>query len=356
MRGTKLTLAYINRYTDRHGNTRHYFRRPGHKQVALPGKPGSKEFMAAYQAALSGSEGKPRIGASKEKPGSFGALLSVYYDSAKFRNELKPQSQKAYRILLEQFRELEVTPGVKAGDCLVKDFRPAHLNKLVIDGLADRPGQAKNMIKCLRGVFKCAIRNEMIDSNPAREVETPKAKSKDGIPAWSDADIEAFCKHWPSGTKQRLALALLLYTGQRRSDVARMGRQHVREGRIHVRQMKTDARLAIRIHSELQKELDLVPPGQMTFMLTEWGKPFSLAGFSIWFKKQAEDAGVQDRSAHGLRKAAGRMLAEAGCTAKQIMAILGHQSMTEAERYTRTADQEKLGDGAMELFEAKTRT
>jgi hypothetical protein len=88
-----------------------------------------------------------------------------------------------------------------------------------------------------------------------------------------------------------------------------MGRQHIRSGAISVRQEKTDAQLAIPVHGDLQKVLDATPGEHLTFLVTEFGKPFSSAGFGNWFREQCNAAGLKQCSAHGLRKAACRRLA-----------------------------------------------
>ena len=124
-----------------------------------------------------------------------------------------------------------------------------------------------------------------------------------------------------------------------------MGRQHVTDGRIAVKQVKGGKQLAIPLHASL-KEIIEQEQG-MTFLLTEWGKPFTVAGFGAWFATACDRAGVHKR-AHGLRKAAARRMAEAGCTAYEIIAVTGHSSAKEAEPYTRAADQVRLADAAME--------
>jgi integrase len=121
-----------------------------------------------------------------------------------------------------------------------------------------------------------------------------------------------------------------------------MGRQHVRNGAISVRQQKTGAALEIPIHQDLQRVFDATPSEHLTFLVTEFGKPFTPAGFGNWFRERCDEAGLKRCSAHGLRKAACRRLAEAGCTAHQIAAISGHASLREVERYTKAADQARL--------------
>ncbi len=130
-----------------------------------------------------------------------------------------------------------------------------------------------------------------------------------------------------------------------------MGRQHAKGAKISVVQQKTGKRLVIPMHARLKAELDLTPPDQLAYVCTEYGKPFSQAGFTKWFVSIARKAGLEGRTPHGLRKSAGRRMAEAGCTTKQIMAVLGHETLQEAARYTESADQERLADDAIATLE-----
>jgi integrase len=228
-----------------------------------------------------------------------------------------------------------------------------HVNG-ILDALADKPGAARNTRKRLQQIMQFAVERGWRPDNPVLAVKRRRTKTEGFIP-WSEADIDVFMGRWPAGSRERLAMALLLYTGQRRSDVVGMGRQHVKGGRISVKQVKTDARLRIPLHPRLQAELDLLPAGQLTFLQTAHGVAFTAAGFGNYFGDAAREAGLVKRSAHGLRKAAGRRLAEAGCTAKQIAAVLGHSTLAQVEVYTRDADQQRLADAAfVQLSEAGT--
>ena len=132
-----------------------------------------------------------------------------------------------------------------------------------------------------------------------------------------------------------------------------MGRQHVRDGVITLKQAKTRAELVIPVHSELRAVLYAAPAENLTFLVTPRGQPYGVTRFSNWFRKQCEAAGLPRRcTAHGLRKAACRRLAEAGCSANEIAAISGHRTLKEVERYTRAVDQAKLARNAM----ARSRT
>lgn len=145
-------------------------------------------------------------------------------------------------------------------------------------------------------------------------------------------------------------MALMLYTGQRRSDMVKMGWQHITGDRIRVRQLKTDAMLSIPIHPELADILAHATKTDMPIVLTQFGKPFTANGFGNRMRKWCATAELPDCTSHGLRKAAARRMAEAGCTNKEIMAITGHQTDKEVTRYTKAADQKRLADRAMKAL------
>lgn len=328
----RIDLKYVQRFRDRHGKLRHYFRRPGAKRVSLPGLPGSPEFMAAYQTALAVS--LPPVGSARHTPKSIHHLIACYFASAEFA-ALKPSSQRTFRNQLDRFRE-------KHGDKSSLTVTANHLNA-IFSGMSGTPHAAANLRKRLRRVFALAVRLGWRADNPVRDTELGNFKRGE-ISPWTEADIETFRERWPSGSRERLALELLLCTGQRRSDVIRMGHQHVAQGLISVTQTKTGHRLAIPILPDLSKELP--NNGEMLFLTTKTGKPFTVDGFGNWFRDAARAAGLAGLSPHGLRKAASRRLAEAGCTEKEIASITGHRTLAEVARYTRDADQARLSQAA----------
>jgi integrase len=149
------------------------------------------------------------------------------------------------------------------------------------------------------------------------------------------------------GSKAHLALSLFLYTGQRRSDVVRMGWQHVNGNLLSVVQDKTGEFLKIPFHPKLAAALSAMPRTNLTFLLTEVGKPFAAAGFGNWFRDRCNEAGLPHCSAHGLRKACATRLANAGCTPEQIKSITGHKTLSEVARYTKATDQERNAQQAL---------
>jgi integrase len=341
MRRTKSGLPkHCTWAVDRHGKRRVRFFAPGGKgSTYLKGIPWSPDFMKQYAAALSGAASAGEIGSGRTLPGTFNALCVSYYRSADFC-DLKPATQKARRNIIENFRCLH-------GDKPRKGLKRAHI-KDIIGAKAHTPEAANSLLKVLRVMLSYAVDMEMIDSNPAIGVRRYKVRG-DGFHTWSEGEVAQFEERHPINTRARLALELLLATCQRRSDVVELGWQHVRGDCIALRQKKTDTPLLIPIQSNLVAALKSVPRTNMTFLVTERGAPFSVAGFGNWFRDRCDEAGLPQCSAHGLRKLAATRLANAGCSTEQIRAMTGHKSPSEVARYTKAADQARLARQAVEM-------
>jgi integrase len=327
-------LRYIQRFKDRHGRIQLYLRRKGRKPVALPDEkdPG---FLLAYQAALAATAPAPKT--IRITPGSFEALTRSYCGSAKFK-QLGATTRVVYRrIIADLCREY--------GDKQVERIQSVHI-RYSLDAKAETPAAANHLLRTFRAVMKHAIRLGIRSDDPTQGVDRLKEVGE-GAETWTEEDIAAYEARWPIGSRPRLALALLLYTGQRRSDVVRMGRQHVKDGVIEVRQVKTKARLFIPLHPELAAAV-ATETDRLTFLVTEAGAAFTPNGFYMRFRGWVTAAGLPaGRSPHGLRKAAARRLAEGGCTAHQIASITGHKSLSEVQRYTRAADQVRMARDAV---------
>jgi integrase len=333
-RPVKLRLPkYVNAFHVR-GRRYYYFRRPGAEAIRLPAL-GTPEFEVAYQAALHGGE----IGSSRTIPGTVNEAVVAYYKSLAYR-ELAQGSRYMFRSYLERFRE-------KYGDSRLATMPPEFIVQMM-DRMA--PFAARNWLKSMRALMQHAASIGLCKTDPTRGVKLPKIKS-DGIHAWSESEIEQFEAHHSIGTGARLAFALALYTGQRRSDLVRMGRQHVRNGEIEVRQKKAGAGvppLIIPIDPKLQEIIDATPGEHLTFLVRSSGRPYRAVDLSIHFRAWCDEAGLPENcSVHGLRKAAARRLAERGCSAHEIAAITGHRTLKEVERYTRSAEQAKLARRAI---------
>lgn len=342
----KMRLKYVCEDTDRHGNVRLYYRRVGKPKIRLRGPAGSPEFLEDYKnaaAGLSKSKGINQTEAANVPRGSIRALCIEYYKSAMFK-ELSPRSQTVRRSILERFCQ-----NKNDGEKPFRMLEPRHVRKRR-DEMMDRPEAANSMVKALRQLFKFALRYDYHDRNPAADVEYLSG-NPEGFHSWSLQEIEKFEDTHPVGTSARLALALALYTGQRRADLVRFGRQHVQDGWLVFTQNKNrnrkPVRMEIPIISELQWIIDQSPTGDLTFLVTAFNRPFTANGFGNRFRKWCDEAELKHCSVHGLRKAAASRLAELGCTEHEIMAITGHTTSKEVARYTRAASQKARAESAL---------
>jgi integrase len=326
---------YVDAWVDgRDGRAYYYLRRRGFPRVRLSGLPWSPSFMAAYESALAG----PRtvIGAGRIKPGSVAAVVAEYFDSQKFFTSKSAGTQRMRRGILERFR---TAYGERPFALLPPEWIEALLD-------AKPPHAARSWLVTLRSLCQFALKRGLLRADPTANIKLRAIKG-DGFHTWTEDEIARYEAYYPIGTKPRLAHALLLYTAQRRGDVVKMGRQHIKDGVLTVKQQKTGKPLAIPVHHDLQVVLDATPSEHLTFIVSATGKPYGGNAFSEQFRKWCDAAGLPKRcKPHGLRKAACRRLAEAGCSGNEIMAISGHVTMKELVRYTAAADQARLARNA----------
>jgi len=334
---TKIRLQFVQAFVDRKtGKVFHYFRRRGQPRVRLEGLPGSERFMTRYQAALAAAP--IAIGANlRSVPGSVSTAITEYYGSQAFRS-LTGGTPAKRRAILERFREQH---GHMPLASLPKEFLVALLDTMP-------RFQARNWLTAFRHFIGWCVERKLLRNDPTLGIRLKTPKS-DGHHTWTEDEIATFEAHWPIGSRPRLALALGLFTAQRRSDVVRIGRQHIRDGVLAVRQQKTGVILAIPVHSELTAIICATPVGHLTLLTTKYGKSFSPNGLNDQFRSWCDAAGLPTYCKfHGLRKAALTRLADAGCTAHEIAAISGHRTLKEVEHYTRAVDQARLARAAME--------
>ena len=353
----QLNFPYMRIDTDRHGNRRVFVRRFG-RSIRIHVSPADvKHFAEAYGAALEALEsGAPQRQAPKAGApvGTLGWLAATYFASVEFTG-LPAISQRTRRGIIEDCLREPLKPGSndKIALCPLSLLSALHV-KMLRDRKGEKKGAANNRLKYLSSMFSWAIERTppLLRSNPARDVK-PKKYATEGFHSWTADEVQQFEEHHLIGTKPRLAFALMYYLGVRRSDVVLLGRQHMRNGTMRfipekTRHKKMDA-IELPIPSELLEIIEATPSGAMTFLMTEWGKPFTSSGFGNWFRDQCNDAGLPQCSAHGLRKARATILAERGATDRQLMAVFGWESEKEATKYTKAANRKRLAAAAMRL-------
>jgi len=198
----------------------------------------------------------------------------------------------------------------------------------------------------MRGLFRWAVETQMVKVDPTVGIKNPKPSRTGGYRPWTEEDVAAYEKRWPVGTRQRVWLDVLLYTGLRRGDAVRLGRQHVRDGVATIKTEKTDTEVTLPILPVLAETLAAGPCGDLAFIAGSRGQPMAKKTFSNEFQIACRAAGVRG-SAHGVRKIAATRAANAGATVAQLEAIFGWSGGRMAALYTRAADRRRLSMEAM---------
>jgi integrase len=361
--GTRV-YRFVVEDVDRHGNIRVYFRRKGQRKIRLSEKPGTDAFDMQYQRAFRGEVAPPASGNTPAMPGTMRWLCEQYYASAAFQS-LAPTTRKVRRGILEEICE-------RAGQFRYAMMEPQHVAKLR-DEKAAFPHAANNRVKALRQLFAWATSPEYgyAKRNPARDVGSLRGTNPDGIRAWTELEAVRYEARHPIGTKARLAFDLLLYTGVRRSDVVRLGPQMERsfteilpDGKtVEVQKLvftetKGGSRIVktheLPILPPLRHSIDATLTGHLVYLVTAFGTPHSAKAFGNWFKKRCREAGLEELSAHGLRKLGAQRCAEAGATEHQLMALFGWTNPQQAAVYTKKANRAKLEAQAALLLQAQS--
>jgi integrase len=374
-------FEYLSREKNRHGKEVLYVRRNG-KRIRIREKEGTEAFAKAYVAALEklgGSKVATSASVLGDHPkGSFGWLATLYF---KGRGEgefqtLDKDSQRARRNDLERCFQVSLDdehPNHKMGDCPLKHFS-AQKAKRMIEAI-DGPGARTNRRKHLSALCAWAVDQKppLLPSNPVRDVKAGRRIKGGGYYTWTIEDVKQFIDyHTLQGQtnpkkaialrsrKAVLALGLLLFSGARRQDMVTFGKQHIKGDWLQYVPKKTLKQRREVSQKPLLPVLRQIiansPCGKLTFLQTEYGKPFVEAGFGNWFRDRCDEAGLPLCTAHGLKKAGATIAAENGATTRQLMAMFDWTTPAMAEVYTRKAEQKRLAGEAMFLITLDRRT
>ncbi len=340
--------AHVERIVSRYGRS-YFYVRIGKKgrRIPLPSDTSSMAFKQAYAAGLSelmaGVPAPEKKRHSQPAAGTIGALVVAYMRSPAFRG-LKESTRKTYTLRLEHLRR-------QHGHRSLAGLNRQRIVSGILGPLVDKPGAARTLLVVLRVLLAYGREIGWLEHSPERDIKRPRLSEH---ASWTDEEIAKFEERWPIGTPQRTAFALALYSAQRRADLIRLTWGDLAGGRIRVTQAKTGAKLTIPVHGDLQQALAAANRSHLMVLFSAHGRAYTVHGFGAFFRAAIRAAGLGSNCVlHGLRKAAARRLAEAGCTAHQIAAITGHKSLSEVARYTRAADQERLADAAILKLERK---
>ena len=345
---------YLLEDVDRFDRVRIYFqRRKGEPKIRLREQPGTpafhEEYLRAFREQSKAAAPQPKTG-NVATPGTLRWLVELYYRSARFEG-LDQSTRKVRRGQLDAI-------CARHGTLTFKTMEPRHVAALR-DEKAAFPEAANARVKALRVLFSWACDPEYryAERNPARDVGYLDPNNPDGFHTWTAEEIRQYQTRHGLGSKARLALDLLLYTGTRKSDAVRLGPQMESNGSLRYAEHKGRKRHLkeheIPILPELRASIDATPSGHLNYLTTKFGKPFTVNGFGNWFKRRCREAGLEHCSAHGLRKAGATIAAENGASDRQLMAIYGWTTTKQANIYTKKASNKKLATDAMPLISLK---
>ena len=352
---------------NRHGRLRWYFRADKKtKRVRLPDSYGSPEFDAAWRACVAGqplpvAPGQGLAQARKASRGKLGWLIGLYLQNRAFTEELKHATQRPRRAMLEKL-------GAEKGHVDIEDVDKGVIQASV-NARAAKPLMAGAWLYAVKAMFDWATREYMADpatgelkpilaDNPCLGVRLPRARKpadpdeETGHPEFSDDDLDSFEAAYPLGTLERRVYEAIFCSGLRVGDAARFSRQHVmKDGSVRLKTEKTGALAEFDIVDRLRRALAAGPhpPGGVpNFLVTQRGKPWDKNYLGSWFGERCRAIAL-DRSAHGLRKSAARIAAEAGATEEMLMAQFTWSSPAMAHHYVRAARKKKLTRDAQRL-------
>jgi integrase len=348
MRKPSRLPPYTYEDTDRRGNVRVYFRKPGRPKVRLHGVAWTPKFMAQYETAMNGNITPEVSKFGKTKPETWRWLCECYIASGWFK-KLRGTTPNTRRKILESTWAEPIAPDSKMlfGEMPVSRLTPKAV-RVLRDRKAGFATAGYDRLKVMSYVFKYGLEEhaEIVSTNPVRDVMRSKPKTAGHHP-WTNAQFLQFMKAYAPGTKERRAMSLMLYTGARGCDAREFGPQHIKDGRFVFTQQKTGDWVDVPVLDDLATELALAPKTDLAYILTEYGKTFSQKGFGQWFNEKARKAGLVNCTAHGVRKGAATIAANNGATVHQLMAMFGWMSLAMAIHYTKAVDRRKLADAGM---------
>jgi integrase/recombinase XerD len=302
-------------------------------------------------------------------------VIGVYKASDAFKEGLAAATQTQRRPILEHFANRTGPSGQRYGEKSIATLQRRHI-VAILEGLTR--DQKRNWLKALRGLMAFAVSKQIRSDDPTQGIKLERAIKSSGYATWGEQQVEQYRQRHALGTTARLALELLLDIAARRYDAHQIGPQHLiisnRDGvkklcwRPHKTQRTTGKMLKVRLLPALQAALDAMPQPErgverpLAFLTNDQGKAFpSAEAFGIKFAKWCDEAGlkpavcddgrVRNYRAHGLRKAALTAAAHAGCTLHELMALSGHASPHELQKYVEAVEQERMADQAMDKLE-----
>ena len=328
---------HLHRQVTQHGKTVWYVRVGKGPRVRIRSTFGTREFDAEYHDAISGTIRQREKQLAQQ--GTLSWLVAQYRDTSTWgalSEATRRQRDNIFAHVIESAGDQSFGKITRASIVAGRDRR------------ANTPAQARNFLDAMRGLFHWAVEAQHVKIDPTIGVKSPPRKKGPGFRAWTEDDVAAYERRWPIGTRQRVWLDVLAYTGLRRGDAVRLGRQHLRNGVARIKTEKGGFNIAVTlpILPALADSLAAGPCGDLTFIAGENGRPLTKESFGNLFRRACRTAGVPG-SAHGVRKIAATRAAQNGATVAQLEAIFGWSGGSMVSLYTREADRVRLAKEAM---------
>jgi integrase len=270
---------HLTREVTRHGKVVWYARvrdeRGRRIRIRLKAEYGTPEFIAAYKAAIAGkAAAEQRRG--KASAGTLAWLVARYRETTAWEKFSVATRRQRENIFLHVLRSAGHEPFDKITRAHIVASR---------DRRRDTPNQARHFLDAMRGLFRWALEAEHVRTDPTAGIKNPENRKGGGFKPWTEADVDAYEARWPVGTRQRVWLDVLLYTGLRRGDAVQAGWQHIRNGVLELRTEKSQGEtpVAIPILPVLQRTLDAGPTSDLAFICRVDGKPFKKESFGNAF-------------------------------------------------------------------------
>jgi site-specific recombinase XerD len=346
-RGATVTLKHLSqsgRFPS--GNARFYYRPKGRKGIPMPDAPiDSAQFLAAYQRVHGGAvQPDPPV-----LTGTIAAAVVAFLRSDAY-HIAAPNTRRVWYRGLQRIRQ-------DYGRGRLADLEARHIR---LDLSKLKPNPAIQRLKIWRALLGWCLQVGLADTDASATVKRPKAPKGQGHAVWTAQDVAAFRARWAIGTAQRLAFEMALWTGAAAADLVVLSETMLAGGWLIYQRRKSGTFAACPwINApapewagradDLAQCLFHRKARDFIFLTTEAGAPRSAKAVSSWFTSAARSAGVtrdgHGKGLHGLRIYRAQVLREAGATAEQRAAWLGHDSVRQTEAYSRGADLRAVIEG-----------
>ena len=328
----KVKLSDINKVRVK-GRTYYYFGR-GKGAVRLPDDPNSPEFLAMVADLADPKNRRPAD--------TVATLADTYSGSPEFDN-LAHETRRVYLGILKRIQSHKIgTMPLEAAD----DPRSRRHFMRWRNEMRSTPRRADLSMAVLKRLFSFGIDQGLMSYNPVSAVGRLSKGTRAEI-VWTDDQIDLALGGFPTILAQAVALAL--WTGQRKADILGLRWKDIDGEYIRITQSKTGAKVSIYLTHRLRSILDAIEKVGPLVLTNSLGRPWTSSGFDSSWKKAMASAAITGVTFNDLRGTAENRLRESGCTEAECYSITGRQMHGSAKAYYNRSD--VLSRIAMQKYE-----